>query len=285
LIGGISGRRFATANGVRGNYVVTPGFTVTPSVELVNTISGEDSGDGIAFSLGVNDLRNPNVRATAQAEYRNGQTSDFLGFRGSYAARLNLDWTALVREDIRRQDIDGGEVEMRHALTLGLARRPRLNNRHHMLFQFQWKVDREEGEAGDRDAVVLSTHQNFQFNSVLNFSGRLGAKRQKSFLFERDLVTSAYLADGRATWDINRRWSLSGRAGVLKTGDGDSYRHAVGLGMTHVFARNLQFYLGYNITGFRDEDLDPIGYDAKGLRFGLRYKFDEKPFSWLSDSE
>ena len=285
LVGGISGRRFATANGVRGNYVVTPGFTVTPSVELVNTISGEDNGDGIAFSLGVNDLRNPNVRATAQAEYRNGNTSDFLGFRGSYAARLNLDWTALAREDIRRQNIDGGEVELRHALTFGLARRPRLNNRHHMLFQFQWKVDREEGEAGDRDAVIFSTHQNYQFNSVLNFSGRLGAKRQKSFLFERDLVTSAYLADGRATWDINRRWSLSGRAGLLKTGDGASYRHAFGFGVTHVFARNLQLHFGFNITGFRDEDLDPIGYDAKGIRFGLRYKFDETPFSWLSDSQ
>ena len=184
---------------------------------MVNTISGDRSGDGIALSIGATDLRNPNVRATGQAEYRIGETTDFIGLRGSYAARLNLDWTALIREDIRGQFAKDTETDLRHALTIGLARRPRLNNRHHMLFQYQWKVDRAEGEAGDRDVVVLSTHQNFQVSSKLQFSGRLGAKRQTTFFSDRDFDTSATIIDGKGSWDINRRWTVSARAGVLAT--------------------------------------------------------------------
>jgi len=285
LRGGIDGRSFATASGVRGNYAIEPGLTISPSLEVVDTVSGDDSADGVAVSIGVSDLRNPNVRATAQAEYRNGKSADFLGLRGSYAARLNLGWTALVREDIRRQEIDSGEVDMRHALTIGLARRPLLNNRHHMLFQYQWTVDREDGVGGDRNAVVLSTHQNFQVNSRLVLSGRLGAKRQTTFFADRDFDSSAYLADAGVNWDVNRRWSLNARVGLLEAGSGDSLRHALGLGISYVFARNLQLQFAHNVIGFRDEDLDPIGYDAKGFRFGLRYKFNENLFDWLSNSQ
>jgi len=188
--GSVDGRDQATATGIRGKYEVTPGLTISPSIEMTNS-------------------RNPNVRASAQAEYRNGKSADYIGIRASYAARLNLDWSVVAQEDVRRQIPNGGEADMRHAFTLGLSRRPRLNNRHHMLFKYQWKIERAEGETGDRDVHVLSSHQNFQVNSRFWLSGRIGGKHQTTFLVDRDFDTAAYVADIRANWDINRRWSFN----------------------------------------------------------------------------
>ena len=71
---------------------------------------------------------------------------------------------------------------------------------------------------------------------------------------------------------------------MLASGNGGrSRRHAFGVGVAHVLERDLQIELGYNVVGFRDEDLDPDGHNARGLRFGLRYKFDEQAFGWLED--
>ncbi len=280
--GGIGGRDLATASGIRGNYEVANGLKVSPALEVVNSIAGDDSGDGVAISVGVSDTRNPNVRASAQAEYRMGRDSDLIGLRANYAARLNLDWTAIASEDFRLTDPDEGQVETRHALTLGLARRPRLNNRHHMLFQYQWKVDRADGETLDRDTHVLSTHQNFQLGAGVTLAGRLGGKQQTNFLIDRDFKSAAYLADIRVIMDLSRRWTVDLRTGILATGSGESIRHSFGAGVSYLVDRNLELHLGYNTTGFRDEDLDGEGYNAHGVRFGIRYKFNENLFHWLN---
>ncbi|ASJ76599.1 DUF11 domain-containing protein [Granulosicoccus antarcticus] len=281
--GAIDNRDLETGTGIRGNYELKPGLTVSPSIEVVDTLTGDDSGDGVAVSLGATDIRNPNAKLSARAEYRKATASDYIGLRASYAARLDLDWTALLREDFTLQDPNVGQMDIRHAFTAGLARRPRLDNRHHMLFQYSWKVERADGEASDRDVHVLSTHQNFQINSTQVFSGRFGGKQQVSFLERSDYKTAAYVADGRYSWDIDRRWNLDLRAGVLMTRTGRSRRHSFGVGVTYLLDRDLQLQLGYNVVGFRDEDLDPEGYDAQGIRFGLRYKFDDSAFKWLQN--
>ena len=280
--GGIGGRDLETGSGVRGNYELQPGLTVSPALEVVDTIEGDDAGDGVAVSLGAVDTRNPNAKLSGRAEIRHGEASDYVGLRGTYAARVNLDWTALVRDSFTRQDPADGEVTMRHSFTAGLARRPRLDNRHHMLFQYQFKQERTAVEAGDRDVHVLSTHQNLQLGPKVTLSGRLGGKRETTFLDGIDFDGAAYLVDARVQWDIDRRWGLDLQGGMLMTGrDGRSRRYSAGAGMSYVMDRNLQLRLGYNVAGFRDEDLDPEGYDARGVRIGLRYKFDDSAFRWL----
>ncbi|MGQ7845576.1 hypothetical protein ACUNV4_13920 [Granulosicoccus sp. 3-233] len=282
LRGGIDSRDLETGSGVRGNYEITPGVTISPSIEVVDTLSGDNSSDGVAVSLGATDLRNRNAKLTGRAEYRKATASDYIGLRLSYAARLDLNWTALLREDFTRQTSDIGQMDLRHAFTASLARRPRLDNRHHMLFQYTWKVERAEDDTRDRDVHVLSTHQNVQIGPRLILSGRLGAKQQNAFLKREDYSTAAGVADIRASWDIDRRWNVDLRTGALITGR-RSRRHSFGAALSYLLERNLQLHIGYNFIGFREEDLDPEGYDARGIRLGMRYKFDDKAFRWLQE--
>jgi len=280
--GAFGGRDLETGSGLRGNYTLRPGLSVSPALEVVDTIAGDDGGDGLAVSLGALDTRNPNAKATARVEMRRGRASDYVGLRGTYVARLDLDWTLLLRDSFTRQDSERGGRTMRHSFTTGLARRPRLDNRHHMLFQYQFKQERTGQAAGDRDVHVLSTHQNLQLGPRLTLSGRVGGKRETTFAPGADITGAAYLLDTRLLWDIDRRWGLDLRGGLLATGRrATGRRYTLGLGASYVVDRNLLFQLGYNVAGFRDDDLDPEGYDARGVRFGLRYKFDDSAFGWL----
>lgn len=283
LRGGIGQRDLETGSGIRGTYEISPGITLTPSIEVVDTVSGDDSSDGTAISLRATDARNPNARLTGRAELRNATASDYIGLRLSYAARLNLDWTALLREDFSRQKPNEGQMDMRHAFTAGLARRPRLDNRHHLLFQYTWKIERADGDTADRDVHLLSSHQNLQLGSRLQLSGRIGGKHQSAYLGQQTHISGAWLGDVRASLDLDRRWNLDLRAGLLTTGRGRGRRHSLGAGFSYLLERNLQLLIAYNVVGFREEDLDPDGYAARGIRLGLQYKFDDTAFSWLQN--
>jgi len=246
--GAIDSRDFETASGIRGDYVLSPGVSIKPALEVVNTVDGENNNDAVAISLGYSRTTNPNEKITGHTEFRKASDSRFYGIRASYAARLNLDWTALLREEFSRQDPDLGEMTLQHSLTAGMARRPRLDNRHHMLFLYNWKEERAPGDTADRSVHILSTHHNYQASPDLVVSGRIGGKQQVTHLIDKDIDTSALLVDSRLSWDLNRRWDADFRAGLLCTGDFDSQRLALGVGLHYLVDRNLRLGVAYNLT-------------------------------------
>jgi len=270
-----------TASGIRGRYEIKPKLIVSPSVEFIDVMQGANGEDSVAVSLGVTDNRNPNRKISAQAEVRETSSSQYYGFRGSVAQRLNVDWTGLLREEFTRQTPDIGELTSRHRLTIGFARRPKRSNEQHGLFMANWKVDYGPRDGQDRTTYLLSTHQNRQIASNANLSGRAGA-RWSDIDFESGSVSShVFMADVRGTFDIRRRWELDLRGGWLGTGGPLDGKYSLGFGLSWIAERNLRIGLRYNVIGFREDDLDEQGYNAQGVRIGLQVKFDEDWFKWL----
>jgi hypothetical protein len=272
---------FETATGIKGRYEYKPGFTISPGLEIIDTLEGEQGEDSIALSLGVADKRNPNRKLTAQAEVRDTDSNRYYGFRGSVAQRLNVDWTGLLREEFTRQIPTFGQMTSRHRLTLGFARRPKLDNRHHMLFMGRWLEDYGPADGADRKRYLLSTHQNVQLTKDVALSGRLGAKWQRTRFSTGDSHTKFMLADARLTFDLFRRLELDLQAGWLGVGDGGGNRYSLGARLAWLVNRNVRLGLGYNVVGFQEEDLDENGYNEQGLQLGLQLKFDEDWFRWL----
>ncbi len=278
-----SGTSVESASGIRGQYQIRPGLTVSPALEIINGIKGADATDSIALSVGFSDTRNPNRKLNAQAEVRDTDTNTYYGFRGTLAQRLNQDWTALIREEFVRQNPDSGEFTSRHRFTLGLARRPKLNNRHHSLYLANWKEDYGPEAGMDKTTYVLSTHQNRQINAQFGISGRAGAKWQSTRYDVGEIDTKVFLSDVRGTFDFKRRWEFDVRAGWLGTDGLGEGQYSYGLGLAWLVDRNARLGVAYNFVGFRDDDLDEQGYNAQGVHFGLQIKFDEDWFRWLED--
>lgn len=280
--GSFSGRDMETASGVRGRYVLRPGLSISPALEIIDVLQGSQSSDSIAVSLGMSDTRNPNRKLTAQAEIRDAADNRYYGFRATLAQRLNLDWTTLVREEFTRQSPATGELTARHRFTLGLARRPKLDNQHHGLYLFNWKEDFGPEFGQDKRTYLLSSHQNYQFDNRFTLSGRLGAKWQSTKYQHHDASTRLALLDARAIYDVNRRWELDVRGGWLGVGSGGD-QFSLGAGLSWIADRNLRLGLAYNVVGFKEEDLDEQGFNRQGFQLGLQFKFDEEWFRWLED--
>ncbi len=272
---------FETASGIKGRYELMKGLTLSPGVEVIDALDGQQVEDSVALSLGVTDKRNLNRKITAQAEIRETDSNRYYGFRGSLAQRFNVDWTGLAREEFTRQIPELGEMTSRHRLTLGAARRPKLENRHHQLYLAKWLEDYGPADGADKKRYLLSTHQNFQLRKNVTLSGRFGAKWQRTKFSTGDSHTRFMLADARLTFDLYRRLELDLQAGWLGVGGSGGDRYSLGARLAWLVNRNVRLGVGYNVVGFREEDLDENGYNEEGLQLGLQLKFDEDWFRWL----
>lgn len=280
---GLNGdRNLENGSGIRGTYNPSEGITVTPALEVINIIDGDQGEDAVAVSLNVNNQHNPNSRTNLHGEIRVSDDSRYFGMRASYAARLDRDWSFLLREDLTHLVPDEGEITSHHSFVAAMARRPKRENSHHMLFMYNWKKDYTPDSGGDRVTHLLSTHQNYKFSPVLEWSGRLGGKWQKAEFDSGYVSSHALLFDTRLSWDINRRLDVDFRAGWLSTDANNASRLSLGAGLYFLLNRNLRIGVGYNLIGFREEDLDPSGYNASGIHIGFQYKFDEDLFQWLT---
>jgi uncharacterized repeat protein (TIGR01451 family) len=276
--GAFDSRDYETASGIRGDYEIKPEVRISPSIEL---IQGDEQGDSVAASVAVTDLSNANSRRLLRVETRHTEFSDYVGVRASYAARVNEDWTSVVTENFSRQHNTSGEDTLRHSLVAGFSRRPKLNNRHHMLLMYNWKEEKGVSPGLRRSVHLLSTHQNLQLDNRSVLSGRLGGKHQKIRLGEQLSSDFTVLADVRLNFDFNRRVNVDVHGGVLATDNLSEVRYSAGAGIYYVFNKNARVGVGYNFGGFADDDLDAESYHAHGLRFGFQYKFDEDSLKWL----
>ena len=279
--GAFESRDYESVSGVRADYEVIEGLRISPNFEFIKRIGVSDS-DAISASVAVTDTRNPNIRKLVRLETRQAHESDHYGLRASLIARLNQDWTAVLKDDFSRQENrDAGAVQ-RHTLIAAATRRPKHSNKHHMLFMY--KLNQEKGVTSgvDRTAQVLSTHQNFEVNDSTVLSGRIGAKYDNSSFDINTVSDFAMLADARLSFDIGRRLQLDTLAGALSTNGISEVRYSFGLGFNYTLNKNLQLSVAYNVVGFEDKDLDEEKYNARGARVGLQYKLDEELFKWLN---
>ena len=275
------GRDLEAATGVRGDYVITEGLTISPSIEMIDILDGDEDRDSFAISIGIEDLRSANSRSLARIETRVDDNQTNYGLDLSYVARIGLNWSSFVREEASYTEISGAENTLSHQLTLGLTHRPRETNKYHALYLYQWAEEKAEGLLGDRSYHLLSTHQNYQFNESLRLSGRLGAKYETTPLLSSDFSSLTAVMDTRLIWDITRRLDFDVHAGLLGTNSFEETRYSFGAGLSYLVIEGLRVGLGYNLTGFDEGDLDTEGFNQQGFYLHAEYKFDEDLFRWL----
>ncbi|UJF17477.1 hypothetical protein L0B53_01530 [Vibrio sp. SS-MA-C1-2] len=279
------GRELELINGYRGRFELEPGLSIDPSLEYVHVLySGNNKSleNGWAASVGIADTRHDNYKTSSRVEYRSGESQDYYGVSGAWVTRINIDWSAMVREEFRYVDRADGDDSWSNDFSLGFAYRPRLNNRYNMLAMYEWKKEDDDAE---RDVHIASTHQNYQLTDNVTLSGRVGVKsesyRDTEILKQVDSVSSIY--DGRIIYNIDQRWDLDIHGGVLATDGFESVRYSAGAGINYLLMKNLRLGIGYNLVGFNDDDLDPQGYNLDGGYINLMFKFDEQMFDWLAE--
>ena len=71
---------------------------------------------------------------------------------------------------------------------------------------------------------------------------------------------------------FNDRWDIGANTSVLHSWESDVMDYGFGVDLGFNVAENVWLSLGYNVTGFEDDDFEQARYTAKGpfLRFSIK---------------
>ena len=278
--GGISGRELESVTGIKNSFDIVPKLSFSPQFEYVHTYRGDGSNDAFSCSFGLNDKRNKNRRSSLRLDTRLGKQTDYYGFQSTHAQRFSQNWSGIIREEYAMEDSENQEKRVKNNLSIGFALRPKLTNKLHLLNLFKWKEEQNQNDIEKRQVFILSNHFNYQLKPCTIASGHLASKWQK-IKYNDSYRSNIYLIGFKLKNDINRRWGINFRYGLLTPFDG-SLRTSFGIGLDYLVKKNLCIGFGYQFLGFKDNDLDEQRYYAQGLRIGLQFKFDESLINGLS---
>ncbi|HIG42350.1 MAG: hypothetical protein ABGY96_05135 [bacterium] len=75
--------------------------------------------------------------------------------------------------------------------------------------------------------------------------------------------------------DMGSKWDIGFQGSMYNTYNSDMSDHSYGVSVGYNMARNIWMSLGYNFTGFKDDDFSGSEYTAKGVFLKYRVKFDQ----------
>ena len=84
----------------------------------------------------------------------------------------------------------------------------------------------------------------------------------------------------RVRWDA--RFDVGLHGSLLNSMSADVSEQSVGVDVGVTLARNVWVSIGYNFTGFRDDDFETSRYTAQGPFIKFRMKADQDTFKDLS---
>ncbi|WP_188395417.1 Ig-like domain-containing protein [Oxalicibacterium flavum] len=312
----IGGEQLQSASGLRNGWNLSETVKVATSAEYLRVYRGQ-AQDAYALTGAIEWRPNDLWLLSNRLEWRRlkdreGEGANAPALAGndtwlsivSVARKINRDWTFLGRNYLLYTDNRGHAGNLHEdKLQLGVAYRDTDTNRLNVLARYEYWTQRDksglnsylpsygsDGEAyypGDPagsnnegfDKHIVSVHAEYHPSRPWWFGGRFAAKSQRDYFDGRSDAYRAYLLGGRVTYDITKRWDISGLASILYSPQGNARQHALGLEAGYQLQDNLWLSAGYNWRGFRDRDLTGSDYTNQGFYIRIRFKFDENLFA------
>jgi hypothetical protein len=290
---GFSGREAETAIGIRNTWTLADGFRANTSFERVEPLEGATTTNkSTAITGALEYTANPDWKGTARLELRTSDTVDSLLNSLGVAYKLTDNWTALGKSVIYVAENKGpGAVDQTQArIQGGFAWRQTTTDVWNALGKYEFRT--EDGAVGtfdggsplaaqrevQRRVNVLSLDVNYQPHADWQLNMHYAGKLAFDDRVDRSDSSSAHLVAGHFVYDLTKRVDIGVGVSALVNGDGGSAQYALGPEVGFTLTDNLRAGLGYNFSGFDDEDLTEEQYTSQGFYLALRLKFDEGLF-------
>jgi hypothetical protein len=160
---------------------------------------------------------------------------------------------------------------------LSMALRPK-NTRWILLDRLDYKFETQKDADGKYQArrIVNNLNANYRPYHKLQVAMQYGAK----YVFDTfdQLSYSGYtdLTGLDLRYDISERWDVGLHAGLLHSWNAGQMDYRSGCSVGYAMMKNMWVSLGYNFTGFKDEDFSAADYTAAGPYLKMRVKFDQQ---------
>ena len=280
-----SGREAEDAIGLRNQWAVAPGVAINTNFERVHALAGNGGNESTAGGFGIEYTANPLWKGTGRIELRYGDQSDSLLHTVGLGFKLSKDWTLLSKNIIsitKNKNLSVGEKWLER-FQLGVAYRDTDSDVWNGLARIEHRFEKDStllGAATKKSVEIVSGHVNYQPRSDLLLSGRVAAKWLTDLANGESNKSNAQLISLRGTYEINNHWDVSAYVSTMFSHGAAGRERGVGAEVGYMVAANIWVSAGYNIFGYKGDDLTGgADYTNRGPFLRLRFKFDEDLFA------
>ncbi|KRS18449.1 carboxypeptidase-like regulatory domain-containing protein [Roseovarius indicus] len=169
-----------------------------------------------------------------------------------------------------------GTRELDHEVRFSSAWRP---EERPIIVLEQFEVIRERDEVVDETRVINSLIYTEQLDDRNEVTARHGMKYIEQS-FDGETVTDfLMLVGGEYRHDLSEKFDIGVHGAALWSAEGRTSDFSAGVSVGLTPFKNGWLSVGYNVTGFRDEDFSENGYTNEGAFVQFRFKIDQENFN------
>jgi len=241
----------------------------------VPTAAGAEE-DFTALSLGAGykaDLWSWNARL----EDRVSDSQDKLGLITGIAGEVRRGLGLSAGLQVFQTETAAGADTLEGDLRFSLAYRPN-DTRWIFLDRLEYKFENQKDANHNLQArrIVNNLNANYKAHQRLQLSLQYGAKYVFDTIDGASYAGYTDLTGLEARYDLTAKWDLGLHAGILHSWNAGRVDYRTGFSVGYAVVKNMWVSLGYNFSGFRDEDFSAADYTAAGPYAKFRFKFDQQ---------
>lgn len=131
--------------------------------------------------------------------------------------------------------------------------------------------------------IVNNFNANYRPIHRLQIALQYGAKYVFDTISNESYSGYTDLPGLEARYDLTKRWDIGVHASMLHSWQAEQMDYRTGLSVGYNVIKNAWISLGYNLTGFHDEDFSAADYTAQGPFIKFRLKFDQQTVREMVD--
>jgi len=229
--------------------------------------------DFTALSLGGS-TEGENWKWWNRAEFRTSDSEDRYGFASGITGRVRPGIGLGARTALYRSERSGGNSNDIEISLSGVWRPDR--SRWILLDRLDGHSEQTGGSSSSRSwRVVNNLHANYKPDRVNQLSFQYGFKFVSEQLLDQNWSGYTDLLGAEYRRDLGQKWDIGLHGGALHTWEIGQLDWRSGGSVGYNPAENLWVSVGYNVTGYRDDDFAQGNYTAQGPYISFRFKFDQ----------
>jgi hypothetical protein len=275
---------------IDGHWTVTGGFDRSQTVRKdgdessgsVSTASGAEE-DFTAVSVGAG-YKATRWSWNGRLESRAAESEDKWSLTSGLAGEVRDGLGLSAGLQLLDTETDGGEKTFEGDLRLSLAYRPK-HSRWIVLDRMDLIFEDQSGGDDDLSSrrIVNNLNANYKPHHDLQVALQYGAKVVLDTIDQVSYAGYTDLTGTEIRFDLNRRWDIGLHASVLHSWSAGQVDYRTGISLGHRLAKNMWLSVGYNLTGFTDEDFSAADCTAAGPFVKFRLKFDQQSVREMLD--
>lgn len=245
-----------------------------PDLEVTTVYSSPDNNDFTAVTFG-SQFREEAWDWATRVEYRASDSDDRFNFVSDVIHNLEDGQQLLAKVNVRHSESNDAE-SLDTNVQLGYSYRP-VASRWSLFNRLDLRHSASESVLTDLTSQKIVN--NFNANVLLSPDTQLSLQYGMKYVvdnFDDDQYsgfTDLYGMEVRH--DMSPKWDLGFQGSMYNSYNSEISEYSYGVSVGYNMARNVWLSLGYNFSGFSDDDFSASEYTAEGVFLKYRMKFDQ----------